>query len=204
MHTVKNKNVLKKMKFNIFKQLFKMTIVIGFIGGACVGKSLLSALVFAELKMKHHNVELVQEFAKQLVWQNRLDELNNQYQVTMEQYHMIKPLDNCVEYVVCDSPLLLGLFYNRYNTENVSNVEKTQSMIINKMKEFKNIYIFLERNPEYPFTQEGRLQNEEQAKQVDIQMKQLLHEFDIPYLSVVSSKDSVSKIIDYIFTSNQI
>ena len=175
-----------------------MTIVVNFIAGCGAGKSLISALTFAELKMMHLNSELVQEYAKILVWQNRFDELNNQYSVTTEQYHMIKALNEKVDYIICDSPLLIGIFYNRYNLNNVSNVEKTETHILNKMNEFKNIYILLQRNNEYPFTQVGRLQTEIQAKEIDTQMKELLDKFNLPYLSIISSKNSISKIIDYI------
>jgi hypothetical protein len=178
-----------------------MTVVVNFIGGAGVGKSLMSALTFAELKMRHLNSEIVSEYAKNLVWQNRLDELDNQYQVSYEQYRMIKPLDNVVDYIICDSPLLVGVFYNRYHKMNVCNIEKTERMIKSKMSEFKNVYIFLERNLEYPFTQEGRLQNENEAKEIDIKFKSLLEEFELPYLSIVSSKESIVKIVEYILSN---
>jgi hypothetical protein len=178
-----------------------MTVVVNFIGGAGVGKSLMSALTFAELKMRHLNSEIVSEYAKNLVWQNRLDELDNQYQVSYEQYRMIKPLDNVVDYIICDSPLLVGVFYNRYHKTNVCNIEKTERMIKSKMSEFKNVYIFLERNLEYPFTQEGRLQNENEAKEIDIKFKSLLEEFELPYLSIVSSKESIVKIVEYILSN---
>lgn len=180
-----------------------MTVTINFIAGAGSGKSLMSALIFSELKINHKNVELVQEYAKTLVWQKKFDELNNQYFVTTQQYKMIKPLENVVDFIVCDSPLLLGLFYNRYHKTNVSNIEKTEKMILSKMNEFMNIYIFLERNPEYPFTQEGRLQNENEAKQIDIDMKKLLEEFNLPYFSIMSSKNNIPQIIDYINTQLQ-
>lgn len=173
------------------------TKVINFISGAGAGKSLISAMTFAELKMKHLKTEYVQEYAKTLVWQKRFDELANQYHVSMEQYKMIKAVDGAVDYIVCDSGLLIGVFYNRYHKNNVSNIQKTEQMILDKMKEFDNIYIFLERNSEFPFEQEGRIQNEEEAKQIDIQFKELLHELKLPYKSFLSSRESIPKIIDY-------
>lgn len=103
-----------------------MTIVVNFVAGCGAGKSVMSALTFVELKMMHLNAELVQEYAKQLVWENRLDELDNQFQVTKTQYNMIKALQDKVDYIVCDSPLIVGLFYNFYSETNVSNVEKTR------------------------------------------------------------------------------
>ena len=181
-----------------------MTIVINFVSGCGAGKSLMTALTFAELKMMHLNAELVQEYAKQLVWENRLDELDNQFHVTKTQYKMIKALQDNVDYIVCDSPLVVGLFYNFYNKNNVSNVYKTKDMILNKMKEFHNVYIFLERNSEFPFTKIGRLQDEIEAKEIDKQMKELLHEYKLDYLSIISSKDSITQIIDYIFNQSKI
>ena len=177
------------------------TKVINFISGAGAGKSLMSALTFAELKMRHLKTEYVQEYAKTLVWQKRFDELANQYHVSMQQYKMIKAVDGAVNYIICDSGLLIGLFYNRYYKDNVSNIQKTEQMILNKMSEFNNIYIFLERNPEFPFEQEGRLQNEKEAQQIDIGFKSILNEFNLPYKSFISSKNSIPQIIDYILDS---
>ena len=174
------------------------TKVINFISGAGCGKSLMSALTFAELKMRHIKAEYVQEYAKTLVWQKRFDELANQYHVSMQQYNMIKAVDGAVNYIVCDSGLLIGLFYNRYHKNNVCDVKKTESMILNKMKEFENIYIYLERNPEFPYEPEGRMQNEQESKQIDLQFKELLHELKLPYKSFLSSRESIPKIIDYI------
>jgi hypothetical protein len=176
------------------------TKVINFISGAGVGKSLMSALTFAELKMRHLKTEYVQEYAKTLVWQRRYEELDNQYQVSMEQYKMIKAVDGAVDYIVCDSGLLIGLFYNRYHKTNVCNVQKTEEMLLRKMSEFDNIYIFLERNPEFPFEIEGRMQDEEESKKIDTQFKELLHELDLPYKSFLSSQQSIPGIIDYILT----
>jgi hypothetical protein len=172
--------------------------VINFISGAGAGKSLMSAMTFAELKMRHYRAEYVQEYAKSLVWQKRFDELNNQYHVSMQQYKMIKAVDGAVDYVVCDSGLLIGVFYNRYSKTNVCDVKKTEKVIVDKMKEFDNIYIFLERNDEFPYEKEGRMQDENEAKEIDLQFKELLKEFKLPYKSFLSSKESIPKIIDYI------
>ena len=91
----------------------KKTKVINFIGGSGAGKSTMAAMTFAELKMRHHSVEYVQEYAKTLVWKELYHELDNQYQVSTEQYNMIKAVDGKVDYIVTDSPLVVGLFYNR-------------------------------------------------------------------------------------------
>ena len=63
-----------------------------------------------------------------------------------------------------------------------------------------NIYIYLERNEEFPYEREGRMQDEEEAKEIDTLFKSLLDELNLDYLSVVSSKESIPKIMDYILT----
>jgi nicotinamide riboside kinase len=177
------------------------TKVINFVGAPSVGKTTMSALIFAELKHMHKTAELVQEYAKILVWQQRFEELDNQYQVSMEQYKMLKAVDGKVEYAVMDSPLFVGMFYNRTYETNVCNVEKTEAMILSKMAEFENIYIYLERNEEFPYEKQGRVHNEEQSRQIEKQMLELLEEHNIKYLRVQSSKRSIPMIMEYIKNS---
>ena len=176
------------------------TKVINFVASPSSGKSLMAALIFSELKMRHYKAEYVQEYAKTLVWQDRLDDLVNQYNVSLEQYRMIKSVNGKVNYICLDSPLLLGLCYNRHGNGNVCNVEKTEKMILSKMSEFDNIYIFLERNEEFPYEIEGRIHNEEQSKVISSQLLGLLDEFGIEYKSFKSDKKNVSAILDYILS----
>jgi hypothetical protein len=196
-------NILQFLLTNKWKTRPDMTIgwitkVINFVAGSGCGKSLMVALTFAELKMMHLKAEYIQEYAKTLVWQKRFCELDNQHQVSMEQYRMIKAVENSVDYIVCDSGLVIGMLYNRIHHTNVCNVEKTEKMLKEKMGEFDNVYIYLERNEEFPYEREGRIQDEEEAKEIDILFKNLLDELKLEYLSVVSSKDSIPKIMDYI------
>jgi hypothetical protein len=176
------------------------TKVINFVASPSTGKSLMAALIFSELKMRHYKAEYVQEYAKTLVWQDRLDDLANQYNVSLEQYRMIKSVNGKVNYICLDSPLLLGLFYNRYHDGNVCNVEKTESMILSKMSEFDNIYIFLERNEEFPYETEGRIHSEEQSKVIASQLLNLLDDFDMEYKTFLSDKKNVPAILDYILS----
>lgn len=174
------------------------TKIINLIGSPSSGKSLIAALLFTELKMMHKRTEYVQEYAKTLVWQNRLDELANQYNVTMEQYKMIKAVNGKVEYICLDSPLLLGIYYNRYHPDNVSNIEKTEKMILNKIDEFDNIYIFIERNKEFPYEIEGRIHNEDESNEISLYLIDILKEFRIPYKSFRSDKSNIQEMIKYI------
>jgi hypothetical protein len=183
-----------------------MGYVINFVSGPSVGKSLISALVYAELKIGGYTTEYVQEYAKQLVWLRKWDKLNNQYLVSSKQYELIKVLYDIpsIKYVVVDGGLMLGLYYNRHYKTNVSNVDKTEKMIISRNNEFKNIYIHLERNPEVPFEQDGRVQTYMESLEVDKSLKGTLRDLCLEYKSFRSSKDSIEGIVEYIKSKSQI
>lgn len=176
------------------------TKVINFVAAPGAGKSLMSAMIFAELKMKHYSAEMVQEYAKNLVWQNRLEELACQWMVSMEQYRMLKAVNDKVDFICTDSPLLIGVYYNRTHSENVCNVQKTEEMISSKMQEFDNVYIYLKRNWDFPYEEEGRIHTEEQSIEIEKRLKALLGEFGIEYLEVTSSRDAIATILDYILS----
>jgi hypothetical protein len=80
----------------------------------------------------------------------------------------------------------------------VSDIIKTEKMILQKMGEFDNLYIFLERNEEFPYESAGRVQGEKEARTLDLKFKEMLESLNIPYISVLSSKHSIQKILDYI------
>ena len=178
------------------------SFVINFISGPSVGKSLMSALVYAELKTLGHTTEYVQEYAKTLVWLKDFERLNDQYYVTKKQYDMIKALYtvDTIEYVVVDSSLWLGMYYNRVNKNNVSNVAKTDEMIKEKMKEFRNIYIVLERDPLIKYESHGRIQTHEESLVVDEELIEMLKELGVEYKSFKSHRDSIKDIVEYINT----
>lgn len=88
-----------------------MTKFINLFGGPGIGKSTTAAGVFYKLKSLGYNVELVPEFAKDLVWESRLETLQNQFYVTARQFHMISKLADKADIVVTDSPILLGSIY---------------------------------------------------------------------------------------------
>jgi len=177
------------------------TLYINFVAGPSSGKSTMSALTYVELKSLHKTAEMVQEYAKMLVYMEDYEMLNCQWMVSYRQYQQLKALKGKVEYVCCDSPLVIGMFYNRYYKDNVSDIFKTEAMIKSKLEELSPcIYIFLERNPDFPFETEGRIQGEEESMRIDKQMKNLLDELGVEYLTVKSGKENVARIIEHILS----
>ncbi len=175
--------------------------VVNFIASPGTGKTLMAALTFAALKCEHNTCELVQEFAKELVWKEEYETLNNQWYVSENQYKRLKSVYKKVKFVVTDSPLFLGVYYNRNYPDNVCNVEKTEKMILQKIKEFNNIYIFLKKNEEFPFENIGRVHNEQQSLKIQNDLKEILEEFGISFLEVKSDANAVGDIVKYIHDS---
>jgi adenylate kinase family enzyme len=177
----------------------KVTYIVNLLGGPGCGKSTLASLVYAKLKLRKFVTEYVQEYAKQLVWTKQFDILNNQYYVTQYQYKLFKQMTGIVDFVVTDGSILHGLYYNLHNKDNTSNIDKTHKLIIDSYNEFHNINIFLDRG-DFKYEVQGRLQNEIEAREIDIILKHLLKQNNIKFETFVadSTDDNICKIVDYI------
>lgn len=181
----------------------RKTYVVNFIAGPGCGKSTISALIFAHLKLNHNVVEYVQEFAKQLVWMKD-DNLNNQYYVSSQQSKLFTQMEGLVEFIVTDGPIIQGLYYNLFNRDNTSDVKKTEELILNKYHHFLNINIFLERG-EFPYETQGRQQTEQQAREIDVILKHLLNRHHIPFVCFPGNCEpsNIQKIMDFILSQTK-
>lgn len=160
----------------------KKTKVINFIAGPGAGKTTLACTLFVQLKLKNFVCEYVPEFAKSLVWEENYNLLNDQYYVSKKQFELLNNLNGKVDYIITDASLFQGLFYNINNPENVSNIEKTEKMILNSINKFDNINIFINRHPNNVYEVEGRIQSEKEAKDIDKKLKVMLMEYDMDYI----------------------
>lgn len=173
------------------------SFIINIIGGPSSGKSTTYSLLYAKLKMAGTSCEQVPERAKKLVWAKKFDILDNQYHVSTKQYEDLAAVYGKVTYVITDGSLLHGLYYNRYNPTNVSNVELTERKILEYYNKFNNINIFLKRG-NFAYEQAGRIQNEEEAHHVDVELKNILRHYNIPYTEFTSDESSIPEIISFI------
>jgi len=175
-----------------------MTTVINFIAGPGVGKSVMTSLAFAKLKIMGYNAEIIPEYAKQLVWTEEYELLNNQYHVSYYQNKLLSSLIGKTDLVITDGCLLHGLVYNMINPDNTSDKDKTKHAILAWFNSFNNINVLLERNPVMIYQQEGRQQTPEEAIHVDNLLKYQLFSNNIEYRSFKSGEDSIPVILQYI------
>lgn len=169
------------------------TTIIQLFGGPSVGKSTIAAELFVLMKKSSRfgSVELVQEYAKELVWQERFDELKTQKNVTNGQIQKIIPLVGKVDYLITDSPLLLGVVYSPEN-----EFTEIQNLVFSHIDKFsRTINIFIERG-DSDYETAGRIHTEDEAKKVDQLIKFALDGYRIPYHTI--GRDGVAEILNII------
>lgn len=139
-----------------------MTKVINLYGGPGTGKSTTAARLFSIFKYNDINVELVREFAKDVVWEGTTKILDDSLFVIANQNRRIGILQGQVEYIITDSPIIMASVYNK-EWEEVA--KKAHSL-------YNNIEVFLYRDKKYQPA--GRLQTYEESKQLDEDIKHLV------------------------------
>ena len=165
-------------------------LVVSMISGPGSRKSTMTASVFAKLKWKNYNCEYVGEYAKDKVWEESIKVLDNQIYVFGKQHHRIWRLAQKVDIVLTDSPLLLSIIYDQEKRPELEN------LVISEFKKYDNLCIFLNRKAIY--NPAGRIQNEEESKQKDQEILDLLNKHNIPFIRVNGDEDSVDLIVEKI------
>src|SRR5690625_848398 len=138
------------------------TLVLNLFGGPGTGKSTMAMHVAALLKWQGRNIELATEYAKDKVWEGSLNVLTNQIYIFGKQHHRLHRLQNQVETIITDAPILLSLVYARDNPE-LCELVKAENAKNN------NLNIFLERVK--PYNPKGRTQDEAGARKLDLEIR---------------------------------
>ena len=149
-------------------------LVVNFYAGPGAGKTTSAMELTAALKKAGVNVEYVQEYAKELVLENRTELLVDQQHVTDEQYHRLDRLRNSVDVIVTDSPVLLGIVYGGDKIDDAYR-QKIRSYY----DSFNNLDLQIERKTVYQSA--GRIQTEEEARALDRAIVEMLNEQNITY-----------------------
>lgn len=154
-----------------------MTKFINIFGGPGVGKSTAALSVTRELKISGISVELVTEVAKDFVWEKRSKTLDIQPYVTIKQYRNLIRLDNEVDYVVTDAPILMGIVYaDIYNP----TLPKSYDLLLTDLhNDMDTINILLVR--EFEYQTYGRNQDENGAIDIDKRIYKMLEASNANY-----------------------
>jgi hypothetical protein len=169
------------------------TIVINLYGGPCCGKSTVSAGLFYELKCLGVECELTGEYAKDKTWDEHQTVLRNQPYVFGKQLHRIWRLQNKVDIIVCDSPILLSTIYDSDDSDLF------ELYVLEQYKKYNNINFVLERKfYNEGYQENGRNQTMQEAIEIDNDIENLLDKHNLSYTKICesNSKKMVNKILE--------
>jgi predicted ATPase len=141
-----------------------MTLVINLIGGPGAGKSTTAAGLFFLMKIAGLKVELVTEYAKELSYDENWSDLKKQLHVLAEQERRQRRLVGKVDYIITDSPLLIGMAYTTDPRDDYPVAQSAQSLFAS----YNNVNFVIKRVK--PYAGYGRNQNEDEAKSLDLVM----------------------------------
>lgn len=172
-----------------------MTTYVNIFAGPCSGKSTTAAGLFYQMKLRHLNVELITEYAKDLAYSQTLQIFQNYQEcIFTEQNRRQSILRNKVDWAITDSPILLSHIYGIQD-------KPTQITFLNLVTEtfnsYNNINFFLDR-PNTPHQETGRDHTLQQSIEIDKTMIALLNRLEVPYTRIPTDQHTVNTIISYV------
>jgi ABC-type oligopeptide transport system ATPase subunit len=132
--------ILKKKSKVKNKKEIKM-LIINLWGAPGSGKSTTASGLFFLMKINKKKVELVTEFAKELVWEKRENMFGDQVSIFSEQNRRLCRLeDHNIDFAITDSPLPLPVFYQPQNY-----LPSFEQMVFEQFHRYNNLNYFLKR-----------------------------------------------------------
>lgn len=180
----------------------KTTTIISLYAGPGSGKSTSAAYIYALLKDKGLNVELVREYVKDWAWEGRQIGTYDQVYFLGKQVRREAMLLGKVELIITDSPVWMCSYYAmryappyvRHGIESLVKAYYDQSNIDGH----DHFSVWVNRSK--PYSHHGRFENEEQAKKVDIEMRGFLDGRGVDLLDSNTDLDSLRLLSDNIET----
>ena len=172
-----------------------MTKVINLIGASGIGKSTTAAALFAEMKMRGLNCELVSEYVKSWAYEKKVPSKFDQAYLFAKQARKESILYGKVDYIITDSPLWLSSFYeNLYIGREIIAPAVRNYLNFVRDEGVEHIYFWLHRNK--PYDPRGRYETEEQSKKNHVTMERYLIDNGVKLVDVpVDDRERVEFIL---------
>lgn len=166
-----------------------MITVINLFAGSGAGKSTTAALLYAKMKLAGIHYELVREYVKNWVWNDKKIKESDQLYLLGKQSQYESLLYNQVDYIITDSPVLLSGAYQTYYTDQTYCTDAALSFLEHsRQKGVNHLNLFINRTKK--FDNRGRYNTEEEAIVFDSYLKNFLKEKEIPFIELFQTDEA--------------
>jgi hypothetical protein len=173
-----------------------MTTIVNFWGGPGSGKSIAAAQAYIDLSKLGYGVELIREYIKDWVWEDRKRFALDQTYIMGKQMRREQVCLGQVDYIVTDSPVWLSAFYDGYYCDHgdvIKNVVKEYyKTVIDDGHEV--VDFFMKRSGTY--NPKGRYETEEDARKIDFALGQFCWDNGIIVSSLERDEPIVGRLRD--------
>lgn len=171
-----------------------MTRIINFFGAPGSGKTTAAAEAFVHAKKKGYSAHLVLEYVTELILQGNLEAVKNQKMLFEEQQRRINIAYPKTDFIMVDSPLLLGIVYQRHwNKVSDTAFEK---QVLDTHKLYNQTNVLLKYNPKY-YSQKGRVTSMQDSFAIEQLIKTVLQETQTPFVEI-NDMEELENCIDNI------
>lgn len=148
-------------------------LIVNLYGAPGAGKSTGAAYVFSQLKMHGINAELVTEFAKDKVWEESKAVFQNQAYIFGKQYFRISRVQDKVDVVITDSPILLSPFY----AHDPILGKEFDRLVMKVSESYDSMNVFINRTK--PYNGAGRFQTEAESNALSQELLNFLNQHGV-------------------------
>lgn len=162
--------------------------VINLWGAPSAGKSTIAAGLFFLMKIHGCEVELVMEYAKDLMWEGQEEMFVEQGKIFFEQNHRLERLQRRgMHFAITDSPLPLPIIY-----KPEGYLKDFDSIAMEQFNRYQNANYFIQRR--HRFQSSGRRHDVDQAEAAGRQMEEFLATNGIEFTPLVASPTAHTEI----------
>lgn len=175
--------------------------VINFYGVPGCGKSTLASELFVYMKKRGLNVELASEYAKDLVYEERYTTIQDQVYLLAKMNHKLQMYKKAkLDYVICDSPLLLNIMYKQHQyMMNYLDDKVFSDFCINLNNTYDRLNFFITKDSSFKYQQIGRVESESESKTYISRLKNILDSNNEKYISIINSANfNIEQLYAYI------
>lgn len=172
-----------------------MSKIINLFAGPGAGKSTIASGIFYNLKSKNYKVDFVQEFAKRLIFENRVDILQSDQLFILANQNrdlLIRTNQQTFDYIIMESSILLSNIY--LNELSIYDNYLFKQFTLKLFTQYDNINFFLVRNNKEKFDQVGRIHTFYESVEIDLNILRYLKNNNINFKKVDVNDKTVENI----------